>query len=502
VHAPEFSKVALIKVKKDRLVKEKLGLSHEVDRVPFDSLDGNATFAALFEAARQKDEKERVTLDNQVFEVTSRFFTLQHVFFGDSFRIVPGPGAEPEAWHSFVEQESVRGPAEEAAMENWRAFLEAYAKGDGAAASSLVAPLAASLAAVNPAAYPKESRIAYEVTLNRTKPFFLGAWTYFLAFALFLGCFVFESARLRWIAIGVGCLGAAFHIAGMTLRVLASERQLVSNIPETLLWISFGAFALALIFELKYRVRFFGAVGTGLAGLGLLYFNFCPFPTTISPLMPVLASNYWLTVHVLTITLSYAALLLAGGLGVVYVWCRVFNASAPGLYPTLTKCLFPAIHIGILLLAAGVILGGVWANESWGRYWGWDPKETWAFITLLWFLAIVHGRMVGYTWFRGLAVAGSTVFGAGLTLFTWWGVNFIPWFVGLHSYAGASAEGFKLSSLPPAAHASAVIVLGTIAAAIVKGLASRGAASAGAAAGQAESVAGAPPSGRPGGRPV
>jgi ABC-type transport system involved in cytochrome c biogenesis permease subunit len=409
-----------------------------------------------------------------VFEVFTRFHSLKSIFLGESLRVIPGSGPNPQEWFSFVDREKLTSNESLAAVEQWRGFLEAYDQGDGARASALVAPLVESLRAVNAAGYPRDAMIGYEVTLNETRPFFWGTWLYFLSFALFLGSFIGPAKLFRAVALAVAGLGATVHVAGMWLRVLAAERPPVTNIPESLVWISFGVFLFATVFELIYKNRFFGSAGTALAGLGLLYYNFCPFPTSIGPIMPVLRSNYWLTVHVLTITISYAALILAGGLGAIYVWCRVFNVKAKGIYPTLMQSLFPAIYIGVLLITAGIILGGVWANESWGRYWGWDPKETWAFITLLWFLAIVHARMAGYAWFKGLAVAGATVFGAGLTLFTWWGVNFIPWFVGLHSYAGASAEGFKLSNLPPEAIASGVVVLATLGAALVKGLLSRG----------------------------
>lgn len=508
VHAPEYSKEALVRVKKERVFKEKLGLSPDVERVSFESLEGNEVFNGLFQAARTKDEKERGTVDNQALEVATRFFALEAVFYGRSFQVVPAEGAEPESWYSFVDREHLASPAATGVVDAWKAFLEAYAQGDGARASSLVAPLAETLRAVNPVGYPADTMIGYEVTLNRTKPFFWGAWLYFLAFAVFLGSFIGPPKPFRIVALVISGVAASIHVFGMIYRVLAAERPPVTNIPESLVWISFGVLLFAVVFELIYKIRFFGTVGTALAGLGLLYFNFCPFPTSIGPIPPVLRSNYWLTVHVLTITISYAALLLGGGLGATYIWCRVFNVKSAGIYPTLMKSLFPAIYIGVLLITAGIILGGVWANESWGRYWGWDPKETWAFITLLWFLAIVHARMAGYAWFKGLAVAGATVFGAGLTLFTWWGVNFIPWFVGLHTYAGASAEEFKISSLPIAAQLSAVAVLATLGAAAVKGFLSRGLpkhadpAAIALSSQPSEKAAGPAPSGRPGVRPV
>ncbi len=480
-HAPDHAKEPLVRVKKERLLKERLGIAAGVERVSYDTLDPrkNAAFAELAMAARSKEEKERSTLENQAFETWIRFSTLESVFFGTAFRAIPGPGDDPLDWHALADAEGLGTSAEGAAAGAWQSFFEAYASGDGSLASRLVLPLAAALRSVNPAGYPSEKTIGYEVTLNRTKPFFLATWTYFLACALFLGSFIGPAKLFRRAAIAVVLLAAVFHLGGMTLRILAAGRPPVTNIPETLFWISFGVILFAMIFELITKNRYFGLAGTALAGLGLLYFSFCPFPTGINQIAPVLRSNYWLTVHVLTVVISYAALLLAGMLGAIHIWGRVFNAQSRAASATLMQCLFPAIHIGVLLLAAGTILGGVWANESWGRYWGWDPKETWALITLLWFLAIVHGRIAGYRWFKGLAVSGATVFGAGLTLFTWWGVNFIPWFVGLHTYAGVSAEEFRLADVPMAAKLATLAVVGTLLAAAAKGFLSRGAAAAG-----------------------
>jgi ABC-type transport system involved in cytochrome c biogenesis permease subunit len=102
--------------------------------------------------------------------------------------------------------------------------------------------------------------------------------------------------------------------------------------------------------------------------------------------------------------------------------------------------MYRSLQVGVVLLAAGIILGGVWANASWGRFWGWDPKETWALITLLWYLALLHGRFAG--WIRGINLALSTIAGFFLLLMTYYGVSF--YLVGLHSYAGGNAK-----PLPP-----------------------------------------------------
>ena len=168
--------------------------------------------------------------------------------------------------------------------------------------------------------------------------------------------------------------------------------------------------------------------------------DYVPLDSSIAPVVAVLRSNLWLTIHVLTIVASYGALALATVLAHVYGWMTLRGRDANNALVSLDLFLYRTIQVGVVLLAAGVMLGAVWANASWGRYWGWDPKETWALITLLWFLAILHGRFAG--WLKGAGVALATIGGFLLLLMTYYGVSF--YLVGLHSYAGGHAK-----PLPP-----------------------------------------------------
>ncbi len=201
---------------------------------------------------------------------------------------------------------------------------------------------------------------------------------------------------------------------------------------------------------------------------------------SFSPLQPVLRSNFWLTVHVLSIVSSYAAGMLALGVGLIALSYYLFGTyRAPSVIQHLPQGMGPAggdehgeeltlsrrppeevsalaqycyraIQVAVLLLAVGTILGGIWADRSWGRFWGWDPKEVWALVSLLVYLAILHGRFAG--WFNNFGLITGTILGAGAILFSWYGVNFaLPMLapdgmVGLHSY-GAGAGGLWQVSL-------------------------------------------------------
>ncbi|MBI3016574.1 MAG: cytochrome c biogenesis protein CcsA, partial [Deltaproteobacteria bacterium] len=155
-----------------------------------------------------------------------------------------------------------------------------------------------------------------------------------------------------------------------------------------------------------------------------------------------LRSNFWLTVHVLIITLSYAAFALAMGIGNWTLLKFITKPQDPSIR-TLVQMIYRTMQIGVLLLTAGTILGGVWADYSWGRFWGWDPKEVWALIALLFYLVIVHGKYAG--WLRDFGVASGAVLAFQGVLTAWYGVNFVMG-VGLHSYGfGTGGIGYVLS---------------------------------------------------------
>lgn len=193
------------------------------------------------------------------------------------------------------------------------------------------------------------------------------------------------------------------------------------------------------------------AIAGGAVGLmTTLIACFAPiFDESIKPLMPVLRSNLWLTVHVLTITASYGAGALAWGLGNLslgyYLLGRYETPESQGgtrrppkECESLGSFIYKSMQVAVLLLAAGTILGGLWADVSWGRFWGWDAKEVWALVSLLIYLAVLHGRYAG--WFGNFGLAVGSVLGATAIVMAWYGVNF--WLgSGLHSYGQGDGGG-------------------------------------------------------------
>jgi len=159
----------------------------------------------------------------------------------------------------------------------------------------------------------------------------------------------------------------------------------------------------------------------------------------IGPLVPVLRDNFWLTVHVPAVTLGYSAFAVAMAIGHVSLGFYLLAPASVETIKRLEHFIYRAMQLGVLFLAAGTILGGIWAHYAWGRFWGWDPKETWALISLLSYIIPLHGRLAG--WMRGFALTVSSVICFLTVLMAWYGVNFILG-TGLHAY------GFGVGGTP------------------------------------------------------
>jgi len=189
----------------------------------------------------------------------------------------------------------------------------------------------------------------------------------------------------------------------------------------------------AMILEFFYPKRVIALAGSLVALIALVLADQLPlmFDQEIKPLVPVLRSNFWLIIHVLTIVASYAGGTLAWGLANVTLAWMVFGKPDSSSLKTLSQFTYRAMQIAVLLLAAGTFLGGWWAAYSWGRFWGWDPKETWALISLVCYVIPLHARYIGWVKDFGLAVSAVICYAA--ILMCWYGVNFVLG-AGLHSY--------------------------------------------------------------------
>ncbi|MCG3176670.1 MAG: Cytochrome c biogenesis protein CcsA [Candidatus Omnitrophica bacterium] len=263
---------------------------------------------------------------------------------------------------------------------------------------------------------------------------------YHLAWPLYLMAFVLLIGRRRGpmaISAGAGlALGAlSLHTAGLVLRTLILDRPPVSNMYESMVFMNWVLVLAALGFWLVRRTTVPLSAGAITAAVILIYADLLPVDAGLDVLVPVLRSNYWLTLHVLTIVASYGLFGLAMALGHRHLTLRRWGRLTPTESVDSATLQLRCVEIGVFLLGIGTVLGGVWANESWGRFWGWDPKETWALITFLGYLVIVH--LHHDKRLSAEALSYSNIAGFLLVLMTWYGVNFVLG-KGLHSYGQGS----------------------------------------------------------------
>lgn len=409
-------------------LKEALGLNPALKLFSYDELASNPALITLLNEAemqRTRPGNQRLAgLPREAATVGSRMAELQTLLNGSIFRFLASPHGSEAAWMPIPGQTPEVSP-----------LRMAFQKKDTAAFLKESRSLAARLGTVEPQFQPPTWKMALETSYQKSHPFFW-AW---IAYALAGGILIFFGTtpagyRMSWIFALTGLL---LQVAGFAARILIAGRAPVTNMYESIVWVAFGTVFFALIFEAIYRSRYFllGAIPVAVASLILADTQTVALDRTISPLTAVLRDNFWLTTHVLTITLSYAAFALALGIGhIILGGITLGKKPGAGIYNNLYR----AIQIGVLLLAIGTILGGVWANYSWGRFWDWDPKETWALITLLGYLFLLHGRIAGKWGGFGLAVGSILAFQC--VLMAWYGVNFVLG-VGLHSY-GFGTGGF------------------------------------------------------------
>lgn len=280
-------------------------------------------------------------------------------------------------------------------------------------------------------------KIALEVFYYGLKPF-QRAWMLYLAGFLLIS--VLNRSR-RFVIAGIVLAMAAlcFHTAGLALRVAILGRPPVSNMYESVIYMNWVLMTAASVFALVRKQSAPVSIGAFLSAIIMIYADLLPINPSLEVLVPVLRSNYWLTIHVMTIVASYGVLGLAMGFGHRHLILDFRKKFGKREEENSQKLIYRTIQIGTLLLGIGTTLGGVWANESWGRFWGWDPKETWALITFLGYLVVIHLNHFGLLSAFGVAV--SSIIGFQLVLMTWYGVNFVLG-RGLHSY-GQGAGGLS-----------------------------------------------------------
>ena len=283
-------------------------------------------------------------------------------------------------------------------------------------------------------------RTSFEFLFNRLQPFSQSMALYVLAFLLACASWLGGSALLRRSAFYLLLLALAIHTFGLVSRMCLQERPPVTNLYSSAIFIGWGAVIVSLILERIFKDGI-GAACAGAIGFVTLIIahHLAGSGDTLEMLQAVLDTNIWLATHVVAITTGYSAMFLAGMLAIIYVVRGVFTRSLnKPTADSLARMTYGVVCFATLFSFVGTVLGGIWADQSWGRFWGWDPKENGAVLIVLWCAIILHARWGGFIRQRGLMI--MAIFGNVVTSFSWFGVNMLG--VGLHSY------GFMQKAFP------------------------------------------------------
>jgi ABC-type transport system involved in cytochrome c biogenesis permease subunit len=281
------------------------------------------------------------------------------------------------------------------------------------------------------------ARARAEVFFNQMEPFYNAMVIYVLAGLLAIFSWFNLSETLRRSAVWLIGLGFVIHTTGLIYRMVLEGRPPVTNLYSSAIFIGWGAVVLGIVLE-KFHKNGIGAVVS--AGMGfitlIIAHNLALEGDTMEMMRAVLDTNFWLATHVVVVTLGYASTYVAGFLALIYVLRGVFTKTldeATG--KSLARMVYGIVCFATLFSFVGTVLGGIWADQSWGRFWGWDPKENGALIIVLWNALILHLRWGGIIRERGLiccAIGGNIV-----TSWSWFGVNMLG--IGLHSYGFTDA---------------------------------------------------------------
>jgi ABC-type transport system involved in cytochrome c biogenesis permease subunit len=413
-------------------VRHALGLEGEREGYRFSIREFGDRLPNLGEQIRQAVDKQHAEKpldeqDRELLKFQRRLTAFQAVSRFQLPHLVPPSNGQTE-WRTLPDAMQPTTSRDENAMSFVR-ILEAYAKGDAAAFNG---ETAAYLARVS-GAFPVESgKSGLEAAFNRMEPFNTCGALYLIAFVLSCGALLGWSRPLNRSAFSLIAVVWVAHTLALATRIYLSGRAPVTNLYSSAIFIGWGGVLFGLAFELIFKVGIGNMVAAKSGFLTLLVaYVLAADGDTMEVLQAVLDTNFWLWTHVTCITLGYAASYVAGLIGLIYLLMGLFTRGLTAEMRTiLARMTYGTVCFAMFFSFVGTVLGGLWADDSWGRFWGWDPKENGALMIVLWNALILHARWGGLVRERGLALL--TVFGNVVVSWSWFGVNELS--VGLHSY--------------------------------------------------------------------
>ncbi|WP_457746613.1 cytochrome c biogenesis protein CcsA [Sulfurimonas sp.] len=446
-----YRNIKLIRTK-DEKINELIGAPKDAKYVSFSQFfedpEGMRGYklAKIVDEAARKAAKDRNKLDKAALKVDENLNVVYMVFTGSLIKIWPKVNdvnnkwfATIEALQTFPEQESMLVRA--LAVNYFTSVDESLASGDWSKSNTALVAISKYQKEFGKAVYPNKNKIKAEIIYNHSNVFEILWPLYFImGFILLTVSFIkvvkpeLKTDTLAKISMGLLFVFFIAHTLGLGVRWYISGHAPWSNGYESMIYIAWATVLAGFIFSKRSLMTLSStAILTGLI-LFVAHLNW--MNPQVTNLVPVL-NSYWLSIHVSMITASYGFLGLGALLGFITLLLFIFKNEKNDKQISLSIKELNAINemslmVGLVLLTVGNFLGGVWANESWGRYWGWDPKETWALVTILVYAVVVHLRFIKAI-YNDFNYSVISLLAFTSVLMTYFGVNY--YLAGMHSYA-------------------------------------------------------------------
>ncbi|MBT5855866.1 cytochrome c biogenesis protein CcsA [bacterium] len=386
-----------------------------------------------------------------ISELNMHFKDFQMLSQTSNFYPIPPFGSKTTSdWKSvgdsLLQSLDITIPLNPAVMD-YSKMLSAYANNDSNGFNSALASHRNLIQSQFPKLFYKSKTEAF---FNHASLFYRGILLYGLALIILIISWIKAPRFLGKLAYGVVSIGFLSHTIGLLSRMLLHGRPPVTNLYSSAIFVGWVAVFLGLLIEKRLRnsIALFATTIIGILTL-IIAHHLAMSGDTLEMMQAVLDSNFWLSTHVVTITMGYAAVAMAGMFASIYILMGFLTKRLKGeREKTLRAMVYGSIGLALTLSFIGTVLGGIWADQSWGRFWGWDPKENGSILIVLWMAICLHARFAGLVRTQGFMVAA--VFGNIVFVWSWFGVNMLG--IGLHSYGFMDKSfiwlvGFAVSQL-------------------------------------------------------
>lgn len=403
--------------------------------------------------AFQKPDASRDLVDVKTIELYEQLEVYRQIMAFEIPLVLPALKADGMDWLPLGGEKS---DLERSTYANaWYKSLKAYQNNDILLFNATTSDYLKGLKTSHPSLFPK---LQIEQRFNLSMPFYQAMVLFVLAFLLSVFSWMFWGEALSRSAFGVVVVGLLIFTGALLTRMYLQGRPPVTNLYSSAIFVGWVAVLMGLGIE-WFMKNGFGTIMAAITGFCalLVAHNLGSGGDTLEMMRAVLDTNFWLATHVTTVTMGYSASFLAGFMAMLVILMGVLSRKLDKeLYNKISAMIYGTVAFATLFSFVGTVLGGIWADQSWGRFWGWDPKENGAVMIVLWNAIILHARWGGLAKKRGIALLA--IGGNIITAWSWFGVNMLG--VGLHSYgftdkAFIGLAGFVALNL-------AVIWLGTI----------------------------------------